>query len=122
MENLLILTILNSLIIVGLYKSFQYEYKYITHKDKPTPDDIDSRTKGIFWWWKWTILEAEWMPYRLSKPLGNCMICMASIYSFVPYWWFNCWNFATFETWIFYPVYILMVAGLNAVMDSMVNE
>lgn len=121
MVNLLILIILNSFIIVGLYKSFQFEF----HFDQLTQRQsllIDNKSKSILWWWKYYILDADWMPYRLSKPLGNCMICMASVYSFLPYWMYYRFDFINFDALILYPFYILALAGVNSVFDKIVNE
>ena len=123
MINVILLIILNSLIICGLYKSFQFELGQARHNlDGEIEKTIDNKTKSIFWFWKYYILDADWMPYRLSKPLGNCMICMASIYSFLPYWMYYRFDFTNFDALIFYPFYILALAGLNAIFDKFINE
>jgi len=112
MINVLILTILNCALIVGLYKSFQFEY----NKDlKP-----DNDTKNCFWFYKYYILDR--LPYRVAKPFGGCLVCMSSVFSFAPYWWFYCWDFSNFDLWLNYPLYVLILAGLNTIVDKFINE
>ena len=117
MINLLILIILNSLLCAGLYAAFSYEYlppKSVGDKS------VDNDTKGILWFWRFYVLER--IPYRLSKPLGNCLTCMASVYSFLPYWYFYRWDFGNFDVVVCYPFYILTLAGINSIIDKYINE
>ena len=107
-----VLVSLNSIMCVGLYKAMYFE---IDQNGKP-----DNDTKNILWFWKYYFVDK--LPVRLGKPFGGCLTCMASVFSFVPYWWFNCWNFSTFECWIFYPFYIFTLAGANTIFDKIVNE
>ena len=109
MINLLILITLNSLLCNGLYNAFQFES---TETGIP-----DSKTKGIFWFWKYYILDE--INYRVSKPLGNCLTCMASVYSFIPY--FGYFGFEP-QAIVFYPGYVLALAGLNNVISKIGNE
>lgn len=122
MIHLAILLIFNALICAGLYTAMQFEFMYSSFDKKKTPDDIDSKTKGVLWWWKFAVLDANWMPYWLSKPLGNCLTCMASVYSFVPFWWYVKWNMDIASNWALYPFYILALAGLNRIFDKYLNE
>lgn len=45
----------------------------------------------------------------LSKPLYDCPICMSSIHSAVPFFYF-------FSNWWEYPFYVLALAGINAAL------
>ena len=121
MMNLFILAVCNALICVGLYRSFLFEYGPVSaNLDGDFTREIDNDTKSIFWFWKFYVLDK--LPYRLSKPLGNCLTCMASVYSFLPYWYCCNWNFTNFDYLITYPFYILIVAGLNGLADNYLNE
>jgi len=47
---------------------------------------------------------------------------MASVYSILPYWFENGWSFDNAANWLFYPFYILALAGLNTIFDKFVND
>lgn len=124
MIDLFLLLVINSLICVGLYKSWQFEiYKswQFEIKSKSIDNDgnyvyeIDDNTKGIFWWYKYYFLDK--IPYRLSKPFGNCLTCMASVWGVIPFFYHY-----GFTYWVFYPIYVLALAGLNSIFDKFVNE
>lgn len=117
MIDLFLLLVINSLICVGLYKSWQYENSEIYDINflGEKVYEVDEDTKGILWWYKYYILDE--MNYRLSKPFGNCLTCMASIFGFVPFFYHYGFNY-----WLFYPVYVIALAGLNSIFDKMVNE
>lgn len=123
MIQFFILLIINSLICVGLYKSFQFEFKQLKQWSGDSTEclsEIDNDTKSIFWFWKFYVLDR--IPYRLSKPLGNCLTCMASVYSFLPYWFYNDFAFTNLSVWFIYPFYILALAGLNSIFDTFMND
>lgn len=123
MINLFLLLVINSLICVGLYKAMQFEFseQYDIDKNGERIYLIDNNTKGILWWYKCYFLDE--IPYRISKPFGNCLTCMASVFSFVPYWFWYCeFNFLSPFNWVFYPFYIFALAGLNTIADKFVNE
>ena len=121
MIGLLALAVLNALICAGLFMAMRFEFRFVeASKRKKTNIDIDPKTKGILWWFKFYILDK--MPYRLSKPFGNCLVCMASVYSFLPYWYVCDWNFTNFDTLVTYPFYIFAVAGINAIIDNFINN
>ena len=107
MINVLIHITLNSLLCNGLYNAMQYE---LDENGEP-----DEKTKGILWGFKYFILDASWMNYRVSKPFGNCLTCMASVYSFMPY--FGFYGF-TPESIILWPFYVLTLAGMNNIISK----
>lgn len=116
------LILINSLICVGLYKSFQFEYgatKYDDTGEGSFYNAVEEDTKGIFWWWKFYVLDK--INYRVSKPLGNCLTCMASVYSVVPYFAYYYDSF-TWDVLVLYPFYILAVAGLNSIFAKILEE
>jgi hypothetical protein len=55
------------------------------------------------------------LPKWIHKPLFSCPICMSSVWSVV--------YFAVFglPDWVFIPLVILMVAGLNTVIVSLIS-
>ena len=63
---------------------------------------------------------AEWLkkklPIFLYKPICGCLICMSSFWSCV--FWIL---FRSFEI-IYLPVIILMVAGLNTIVVSLISN
>lgn len=123
MIDLLILLVLNSLLCTGLYSAWQFEYKYVNPEKRThlVKSEAQDDTKGILWFYKYHILDASWMNYRISKPLGNCLTCMASVFSIIPYWFYYDWNFTNFGILMLYPVYILMLAGINRLIDQYIN-
>ena len=107
----------------GFFQALQFELGEIkTNHDGEHYQEPEEDTKGILWWFKWYILDASWMNYRISKPLGNCLTCMASVYSFVPYWYYYKFNFTDIDALMFYPVYILILAGMNRIIDKFIND
>ena len=112
MTYLLILGLINSLICNGLYNAWQFEYSGL--------NEIDNKTKGVLWFYKFHFLDV--INYRLSKPLGNCLTCMGSVFSFLPYWWHNSFDFTNFDALVIYPFYLLMVVGMNGIIDKLTNE
>lgn len=119
MIHLIILVILTSLMCVGLFNAMQFEWRSFAGHPK-TVHDIDRGTKAILWWWKYYVLNK--INYQLSKPLGNCLRCMASVYGLIPYWWYVGWDFTYLENWAIYPFFVLAVSGLNTIIDQMINE
>lgn len=116
MINVVILLVLNGLFCAGVYSALNFEYD-----EKGLPDEC---TKGIFWWFKFSILDT--MNCRVSKPLGNCLTCMASVFSIIPYWfsvYFEVikFDFFTFDELLFYPAYIFTLAGFNRLIDTFIN-
>jgi len=104
---------------VGLFKAFQFEYKYCELSQK-CEEAVDGDTKAPLWFYKYHFLDK--INYRLSKPLGNCLTCMASVYSFFPYWYSIDWDFTNMEKLALYPFYIFILAGMNSYFDKQIND
>ena len=117
MTDLFILLIINALICIGLYKSWQFEYSATKMIKGKFCHGIDNNTKGVFWFYKFYFLDR--IPYRLSKPLGNCATCMASVFSVLPYWF--TYDHSHPSSWLIYPFYILALAGLNSIFSKFVE-
>lgn len=116
MINLFLLLIINSFICLGLYRSWQFEVKSQSIGEcGETLYEIDEDTKGILWRYKFDFLDE--IPYRLSKPFGNCLTCMASIFGAAPFFYYY-----GFTYWLFYPIYVIALAGLNSILDKFINE
>lgn len=57
----------------------------------------------------------KFIPEFWRKPIYDCPTCMASLHSIYPYFLIN--GFSR-ETVLFYPVYILSLAGLTTYLNS----
>ena len=110
------LLLLNSLWIIGLYNSCDYESKeeiYINPAD--TTQNYTKKvfiSKQLLWWVKY--YTRHW-PWWITKPLYSCCSCMASIHGtlfivlFMPF---------TVETLIIAPFYVGALAGLNQLVAN----
>jgi hypothetical protein len=102
MLELLVLLIFNSLLIVGIYSItqdgmiFHFARKLFI---KSSDDDFD---------------EEYYVPW-LFKPLIGCPTCMSSVHSTYFYWFFQEW---TLQNLYIYPLYVLALAGLNALLHK----
>jgi len=56
----------------------------------------------------------------LYKPICGCLICMSSYWSIVIYCWFG--FFLKKETIFYLPILIPIVAGLNAIILSIISN
>ena len=122
MISLLSLIILNSLVCLGFYKAIQFEYKYIqpVPVSKGARGKIDEDSKNILWWYKRYFLDN--LPVRVAKPLGGCLVCMASVFSFVPYWAYDRCDFTNPQAWFIYILYIFALAGANSILYRLTEE
>ena len=104
------LIFLNAFLIIGFSLSTDYD------KDEYAID-IDTgkkkETRMILWWVRYygdKILSPFW-----RKPVYDCPTCMASLHSIYPYFLMNGF---TKESLLFYPIYILSLAGLTTYFNS----
>ena len=94
LQNLLILPLIISLMIIGIHAT--------------------TWQKMIFYH------PAKWLksklPVWLHKPLFSCVICMSSVWSLL----FMC--IFGFPKWHFMPFVILIVAGINTIITSIIAQ
>lgn len=107
------LVFLNAFLIIGfsLSTDFEYDENEINIATKKKGVKKDSRM--ILWWVRYygdMVLSKFW-----RKPVYDCPTCMASLHSIYPYFLMN--GFTT-ESLLFYPVYILSLAGLTTYFNS----
>lgn len=102
LSGILILLVLNSLYIIGLFAISQQgmifhflRKAFITS----SPDDLE---------------ETYRLPY-VFKPLIGCPTCMASVHSTYFFWGVMPWNE---HSLIIYPLYAIALAGLNALIHK----
>lgn len=100
----LLLLILNSLYIFGFYSATDYG---LDVDNKPDPNDREA-----LWFIKWGLRNA---PLWLQKPLFGCVVCMASLHSWV-YWIFN--PELTLINGVTYIIYIFALSGFNAIVNE----
>jgi hypothetical protein len=112
MISLLSLLILNSLLCLGFYKAIQYECNQ--------EGVIDEDSKQVFWRYSYYVLRH--LPKFFRKPLGGCLTCMASVFSFVPYWMYMGMEFDSVLNWVIYVLYIFALSGMNNVMYRLIEE
>jgi len=109
--SILLLALINSFVIIGFHESTQYKTK-----------KVKGRTVFVYKMVLWRvsyygnkILGTFW-----NKPFYACCTCMSSIHS--TYVYFPIVYYTYGISWItiaFYPVYILLVAGI---VTSLVNK
>ena len=100
--NIILLLIFNCLYIFGFHKATQYN----DVNGKADPND-----REVLWWLRYALRNA---PNDLQKPLFGCVVCMASIHSWV-YWVFN--DF-TLTSLCIYIIYIFALSGLNSFVND----
>lgn len=115
MIELMTLGLFNALIIFGINKATFFEYCH--------PDDVggefcdeygvDKDSKMVGWWFRHMALKVVGKFW--SKPLFTCPPCMASVWGTVVYWIATPMSSETLAAW---PLYILMLSGLVALINS----
>lgn len=101
--TLIYLYIVNIFAIIGFYNAANYDKK-------------KNIKGGLYFVVKYgqKFLNEFW-----RKPFYDCISCMASIHSILPYWLFmwqtNCINYYSL---IFYPFYILSLSGILVIIDA----
>ena len=106
MIETIILLIFNSLFIVGLYKSMDYE---IDENGKPC-------NRMILWF---IPHYTKWLPEVIQTPLYNCIKCMASIHGFYIFWYFYPFELKFVLLYIFYT---FALTGLNSINEQYINS
>lgn len=113
---LITILILNAFAIWGFHISTEVEF---LDEDRPELG-INPHTKMIFWKLKvWCVKRIGWF---WSKPICLCPPCMSSLHS--TYFYFFFLFIVKFQIqWIlFYPMYILILAGLNYFIGLLVSK
>lgn len=105
--TILYLYIINIFAIIGFYNAANYVILHPSGKIEKG---------GLYFVKKYgdKIFNEFW-----RKPFYDCLGCMASIHSVLPYWLFmwqtNCINYYSL---IFYPFYILSLSGILVIIDA----
>lgn len=105
MIDLIILLLLNSLYIIGFHNAVDYEL------DK---DKITVIHKQVLWQFAYY---TDWLPQLIKIPLYDCLKCMASLHSIIPYWVIGNYDF-TLNNLFIYFFYIFALSGLNAIYEA----
>lgn len=108
MTETLLLLLFNSLYIFGFYSATDYG---LTVDKTPDPNDREA-----LWWVKWSLRNA---PMWLQKPLFGCVVCMASVHSWV-YLVFN--PELTLINGVTYIIYIFALSGFNALVNERISS
>lgn len=92
--------ILNSLAIMGLHYTLQY-------------DEVDGEVfnQQIFWKVKW--YANKYLGEYWSKPFGGCLICMSGLWSLPVY-------FAYYDNILMWPLYAFALAGINRILIRLI--
>ena len=104
MTEILLLLIFNSLYIFGFYSATDYG---LDVDKEPDPND-----REMLWFIKWYLRNA---PKWVQKPLFGCVMCMASVHSWI-YLLFN--PELTLLNGATYIIYIFALSGLNAIVND----
>ncbi len=102
------LLILNCLYIFGFSNATQYG---LDVDNKPDPKD-----RELLWWVKWGLRNA---PLWVQKPVFGCVVCMASVHSWI-YPVFN--PELTILNGVTYIIYIFALSGLNALVNDRLSS
>lgn len=101
------LLIINSLFIFGVYRSMQ-------------PNMILSKIGDTLY--IWNEFGTNFQKF-ISKPLGVCPVCMASVYGFPVYWIYYLLNPSNiFDEIIIYLCYSFALAGLNYIIMNLIYD
>ena len=115
MIELLTIAIFNAGIIFGINKATQYEECHPEDAGLDFCDDngIDKDSKMVGWRLRYWSL--KWFGSFWSKPLFTCPPCMASVHGTWFYWIVSD---VTVQSLLFWPIYILFLSGLVALINS----
>ena len=92
--NLLLLSLVNALFIVGVYRAYSYTNGMIFGHIRFTLEKI--------------------LPLFIQKPLFLCVWCMASVYSIPVYWFYMDFTTLNLYQYLFYiPVVSVMAGYIN---------
>lgn len=117
--SILQLALINAFIIIGWYWSALFDWNsnstHTINLKTVTTKDIDGESKMINWWIRFYSL--KWFGEKWSKPIITCPVCMSSVHSIYIYWSLRPFNTcSTFVEILLYILYILLVAGIGAVL------
>ena len=108
MIEILLLLLFNSLYIFGFFSATDY-----TETVDLTPDPND---REALWWIKWGLRNA---PQWLQKPIFGCVVCMASVHSWVyPVFYPE----LTLINLVTYIIYIFALSGFNAIVNERISR
>ena len=115
MLDLLLLGFINACVIFGVNKATYFEFCH--------PDDqggefcdrygVDKDSKMVAW--RLRFYSLKWFGQFLSKPLFTCPPCMSSVWGTVIFWVVMPMTITSAAIW---PLYILMLSGLVALINS----
>ena len=108
MTELLLLLLFNSLYIFGFASATQYGETV----DK-TPDPND---KELLWFIRWHLRNA---PKYIQKPIFGCVVCMASVHSWVYILFYPELTLLNVATYI---IYIFALSGFNQLVNDKLSN
>ena len=120
MSELLFILLINMLVIIGFNRATEFDFKQYKRGDKMTTSRtrIEEGSKMIFWFIRFYSL--KYLGKFWSKPICTCPTCMASVHSTYVYAFFLFMVHFQIEWIVFYPIYILALAGLSSIVNSLV--
>jgi hypothetical protein len=126
MSELILLLILNSFYIIGLFHSAMFEWKsnfmYKPNRKNMRIENIDSQYNMILWRVRYYSL--KYIGDKWSKPVITCPTCMSSLHSTYFYFGYAYWQnqINLIETFVIYPFYVLMLAGINTFIMNLTEK
>lgn len=125
MIDFILLLIINSLFIQGLYRSSMFEWKsnfmYKPNRNNMKIENVDSQYNMILWRFRYYAI--KFLGNYWSKPVITCPTCMASIHSSYFYFGFiYLTNQFTLIHALIYIPYVFTLAGLNTLITSLIDN
>jgi len=122
--TLLFLALFNACLIVLVFRASSF----VWHPDaiagiNHIPEDSDERgitedSKGLLWWvgfYCQTYLGQFW-----SKPICTCVMCMASLWSILPFWGFD-YLYGINDSLIWYVPYMAVLSVLSLKIENLLQ-
>lgn len=103
MIEIILLLVFNCLYIFGFHKATMYSK---TVDGTPDPND-----REILWLVRYTLRN---VPNYVKRPLFDCVVCMASLHSWV--YWLH-YDFSLYSL-LSYFIYIFALSGLNSFVND----
>lgn len=132
MFDILILLAINSFVCLGFWHSCDFtaaeqfdelspRERRIAHRKTQSGitvshDWINPPRKMIFWWLRY--YGGQYLPKIITKPLYECVTCMASVHSIIPFTIYGIWADFGVVWWIIWPIYVLALAGINSYITT----
>lgn len=107
MIQLLTILLFNCLYIFG----FRNAVEYSLNVDK----EPDVKDRELLWWFSWYL---RGLPEIVKTPLFGCVVCMASVHSWM-YWIF--YDFNLYNGFM-YIIYIFALSGLNYIVNARLSS